>query len=310
MTRASAPGKIILFGEHAVVYGRPAIAVPVRQVRATAEVTDIRNADRGEVWIEAPNIKLSAWLHDLEPQHPIAFITKSTLDEIGARDFRALRIKITSTIPAATGLGSSAAVSVAVLRALSEHLDHPLDLNRQSQLAFEAEKIHHGTPSGIDNSVITYDRPLYFVRDHKMETFSTGSRMTFIIGDSGEPSNTADVVGSVRAAMAEDPSRYNAIFDEIEHICRQAREGIERGDYRKLGPLMDQNQSLLEKLDVSSPTLERLIHVARTNGALGAKLSGAGRGGNMIALIEPEMTGKVANAIQQAGATWTLTVEI
>lgn len=310
MTQASAPGKIILFGEHAVVYGRPAIAVPIRQVRATAEVSDNPEAAPGEIWIEAPDVHLSSWLHEIDPQHPIACITRLTLDELEVQHLRPIRIHVTSTIPIAAGLGSGAAVSIAVLRALSKHLDQPLALDRQSKLAFEVERIHHGTPSGIDNTVITYDRPLYFVRDRILETFSIGTRFTFIIGDCGEPSMTAEVVGSVREAMSQDPKNIENLFDRIGHISLQARERIERGDRQELGSLMDQNQSLLEELGVSSPALERLIHASRTTGALGAKLSGAGCGGNMIALSEPETAEKVAIAIQQAGAVWTLTVEI
>jgi mevalonate kinase len=310
MTTASAPGKIILFGEHAVVYGRPAIAVPVRQVVATAEVTDIRDATSERIHLVAPDIQLDCWLHEISPDHPLARIIHLTLEEIGVRNFPALQLQLRSSIPISAGLGSGAAVSVAILRALSEHLGHPLTLERQSELAFEVEKIHHGTPSGIDNTVVTFDQPVYFVLGQEPKTFHLEAPLSFIIGDTGRASPTAMAVGSVRREWQKKHAYYEDKFDAIGRITDRARLAIEKNQIRQLGNLMDQNQILLEEIGVSSSELHLLIQAARAAGALGAKLSGAGMGGNMIALVEPDTAPMVENALQRAGAIHCLRTEI
>jgi len=310
MTIASAPGKIILFGEHAVVYGRPAIAVPVREVIATAEVTDIIQAAQGEIHIEAPDIKLDSWLHELSADHPLSRIINLTLDEIDPGTFPPLRLHITSTIPISSGLGSGTAVSIAVVRALSTHLDQPLPLQRQSALAFEVEKIHHGTPSGIDNTVVTYDRPIYFVQGEEPEILQSETPFTLVIGDTGQTSPTAVAVSQVRVAWQEDTSKYETAFEAIGQIASQARECIMQGRAKELGPLMNQNQALLEDIGVSSPELRVLIDAARASGASGAKLSGAGLGGNMIAMVDPDDADRVMIAMREAGAVRTLRTEV
>jgi len=310
MTTANAPGKIILFGEHAVVYGRPAIAVPVREVIATAEVTDITQTTQGEIRIEAPNIKLDKWLHVLNPDHPLAKIVHLTLHAIGSPKFPPLQLRITSTIPISSGLGSGTAVSIAVVRALSTHLGQPLPLHRQSALAFEVERIHHGTPSGIDNSVVTYDQPIYFVQGEEPEILHNETPFTLVIGDTGRTSPTAVAVSQVRRAWQEDTPKYEAAFEAIGQIASQARECLMEGRVQELGRLMNQNQTLLEDIGVSSPELRALIDAARASGASGAKLSGAGLGGNMIAMVDPDAADRVEIALREAGAVRTLRTEV
>jgi len=310
MTTASAPGKIILFGEHAVVYGRPAIAVPVREVIATAEVTDITYTAPGEIHIEAPDIKLDMWLHELIQDHPLARIIHLTLDEIDPKTFPPLRLRITSTIPISSGLGSGTAVSIAVVRALSTHLGQPLPLLRQSALAFEVEKIHHGTPSGIDNTVVIYDQPIYFVQGDEPEILHSKTPFTLVIGDTGRTSPTAVAVSQVRLAWQENTPKYEATFEAIGQIASQARRCIMEDRVQELGPLMNQNQTLLEDIGVSSPELGVLIDAALASGASGAKLSGAGLGGNMIAMVDPDDADQVEIALREAGAVRTLRTEV
>src|SRR5574341_3719 len=149
MTTASAPGKIILFGEHAVVYGRPALAVPVTQVHADVEVSD---GSQPGIWIDAPDINVHNELNTLASDHPIAAAIHNFLFLSHVSPFPSLDIKIPSTIPVAAGLGSGAAVTVALVRALSRHLNHPMRDDEVSAFTYEIEKLHHGTPSGIDNT--------------------------------------------------------------------------------------------------------------------------------------------------------------
>jgi mevalonate kinase len=307
---ATAPGKIILFGEHAVVYGRPAIAAPVTQVRARAVINPELRRPSGYVRIQAPDIHLDADLEELPGEHPLARAVMEVLAELKIPRLPACTLRITSSIPVASGLGSGAAVSVAVIRALSAFLGMPLPLERVSALAYEVEKIHHGTPSGIDNTVITYGKPVYFVRGQPIQTLHPAVPFTIVIGDTGIASPTAIAVGDVRRGWSSDPQRYEAIFDEIGEISGQARATIQAGTPEVLGPLMDDNHLYLQDLGVSSLELDRLVSAARQAGALGAKLSGGGRGGNMIALAEPVTAQVVASALLNAGAQRTIVTEV
>jgi mevalonate kinase len=307
MSSASAPGKIILFGEHAVVYGRPALAVPVSQIRATVEV---EAWPRPGVWIEAPDVGLSSELAQLASDQPLAAAVRGVFSALGIASFPAIQIRISSSIPVASGLGSGAAVSVALIRALSAHLGQPLSDEQVSALAFEIEKLHHGTPSGIDNTVVTYARPVYFVKGQPPETFKVGAPFTVVIGDTGVAASTKAAVSDVRSLWQTAPGRWEDVFDQVGEIARQARAAIESGDVSALGPLMDANQVLLQRMSVSSPELERLLSAARAAGAQGAKLSGGGRGGNMIALVAKEKAPVVAEALQSAGAKRTIITRV
>ena len=297
--KASAPGKIILLGEHAVVYGHPALAVPVPQVSAEAEVT--RSSSPG-IWIEAPDIGLQADLDSLPPADPLAALVRSLLVGLHLEAPPDLRIHIHSTIPVASGLGSGAAVSVALTRAMAGELGVALSDDQVSAYAFQIEKLHHGTPSGIDNTVVTYGRPIFFARGEPPEPLDVGAPLTFVIGDTGIPALTRASVEDVRRLRDTNVSRWEAVFDEIGSLVILARDCIQNGEGKQLGALLDQDQALLEQLHVSSPELDRLIRTSRRAGALGAKLSGGGRGGNMIALATEETAQLIAAALTSAGA--------
>lgn len=305
--KASAPGKIILFGEHAVVYGRPALAVPVTQVHVDAEVSD---SPRAGVWIHAPIIDLHAELNSLPPDHAIASVILKVIQRFGISPLPNLDISISSTIPVAAGLGSGAAVSVALIRALSASLSRPMTDDEVNALAYEIEKIHHGTPSGIDNTVITYGKPVYFMKDRPVETFKTGNPFTIVIGDTGIAAPTKESVGDVRRLWIRDQFNLENIFNEIAQIALIGRRSIESGRTEMLGELMDHNHEYLQELTVSSSELDSLVEAARKAGALGAKMSGGGRGGNMIALVDPAKAESVAAALMSAGAKRTIITEV
>ncbi len=307
MTKASAFGKIILFGEHAVVYGRPALAVPVRQVYTDVEVSD---SDREGIWIDASAVKLHAELNTLPSDHPIASAIHNLFFLLRVSPSPNLRIRISSTIPVASGLGSGAAVTIALTRALASHLRHAMEDEEVNAFAYEIEKIHHGTPSGVDNTVITYGKPVYFVKGKPIETFKVGQPFTFVIGDTGIPAPTNESVGDVRRLWLSDTPRFERLFDKIGDVSFSARCAIEAGLYEWLGELMNKNQVLLQELTVSSPELDRLVEAARGAGALGAKLSGGGRGGNMIALVKSEMAETVSVMLKTMGAKNTITTPI
>jgi mevalonate kinase len=307
---ASAPGKLILVGEHAVVYRRPALAVPVLQVRARAQVTAAPHAPAGQVHLQAPAIGLEADLAALAAENPLCAAIQQVLGVLGLTTIPACTIRITSTIPVAAGLGSGAAVSVALIRALAAFLGQPLTDEQVCALAYEVEKLHHGTPSGIDNTVITYARPVYFVRGQPLETLAVAKPFTLVIGDTGVASPTAKAVGEVRQAWQAAPARYEALFDAAGALAQSARQAIETGAVGTLGPMLDQNQVILQQLGVSSPELNRLVAAARAAGALGAKLSGGGQGGNMLALATPASAPVIAQALASAGAVQTIITEV
>jgi len=305
--KTSAPGKIILFGEHAVVYSRPALAVPVTQVHADVEVLD---SSRAGIWINAPVIDLHAELTSLPSDHPIASVILKLLQLFEISHPPDLEINISSTIPVAAGLGSGAAVSVALIRALALHIAYPLTNGLVNDLVYETEKLHHGTPSGIDNTVITYNMPVYFIKGQPIETFKTGKPFTIVIGDTGIPALTKESVGDVRRLWLKDTAHFENIFNEIAQISLIARRSIESGKPELLGEYMDHNHTLLQEMTVSSPELDLLVTAARKAGAIGAKLSGGGRGGNMIALVDQAKAESVASALLSAGAKRTIITEI
>ncbi len=304
MVSATAPGKIILFGEHAVVYGRPALAAPVAHLRARAV---IEATQRSDVELIAPDLRRSAMLSTVDPNNPLAAIVRVVERSLGRSLSNGYSLSVTSAIPIASGLGSGAAISVAVIRALAGYLGITGSMPREevSRLAFEVERLHHGTPSGIDNTVIAYEQPVYLIRrqpENFIETFDSSRPLRLVIGDTGIRSATKDVVGDVRRQWQEDQSRFETIFDACGRIADEGRAALAAGDHAAVGELMNENQRWLARMTVSSAPLDRLILAARDAGALGAKLSGAGRGGNMIALVTASTEDAVTTALTAAGA--------
>lgn len=305
--KVSAPGKIILFGEHAVVYGRAALAVPVTQVQAEVEVSA---SSRPGIRIDAPDIGLREELKALPADHPLAAVIHNVLFALGVDPFPDLEIRISSTIPVASGLGSGAAVSVAIIRALASALQRQVTNEQVSAWAYEIEKLHHGTPSGIDNAVITFAMPVFFVKDRPIEMLAVPKPFTIVIGDTGIPAPTKQSVADVRGLWQSDSQRWEGVFDQIGEISLKARQAIEGGKPEQLGELMERDHVLLQQLRVSSPELDRLVAAARQGGARGAKLSGGGRGGNMIALAEPDAVPSVVRSLKEAGASRVITTKV
>lgn len=297
--RASAPGKIILLGEHAVVYGRPAIAVPVTHVQATATVMPGRS--NVGIVINAEDLG-RRYLLDAAPKNDaLAHTVNTVLAYLGVEQPDA-QVTIESTIPIASGLGSGAAVATAIVRALARYLDESLTDAEVSELVYETETLLHGSPSGIDNTVVAYARPIWFVKGEEPAQITVGDEFAFLIANTGISSPTKITVGDVRDGWEANPDRYEALFDQIGDIVRQGRQALRDGDVETLGDLMVANQDVLREIDVSSKEIEQLVRAALDAGAYGAKLSGGGRGGNVVVLASQKHLPTVETALYRAGA--------
>jgi hydroxymethylglutaryl-CoA reductase len=283
--RASASGKVILLGEHAVVYGRGAIAAAITP---RIVVTLI------------PSIGPARFETDDDPR--LAPALARALQLIGgAADGFAVRVE--SDVPRAAGLGSSAALSVALIRALAARIARPIATARLSALAFEIETIFHGTPSGIDNCVVAYGGLIAF--RHRGDTpevrlLRAARPLPLVVALGRAPRETRRAVAALRTRWQAAPRSYESLFDEIDWLVTDAEHALGRGDFAELGTLMNTNHGLLHSLDVSTNEIEQMVALARAHGALGAKLTGGGGGGAVICLC-PDGREQLIRAFAQAG---------
>ncbi|MGA0840720.1 MAG: mevalonate kinase, partial [Pseudomonadales bacterium] len=304
--RSSASGKVILLGEHAVVYGRPAIALPI----PLAVEAIVRPGGNGA------SLVIPRWGVEQKVRgpgtHGLTGMLGSLLRTLGLAE-TGMTIEVIPHVPRAMGLGGSAALAVAIIRALDRAFRLGLSDEAINGHAYECERFAHGTPSGIDNTLATWGRPILFQRGlgrgsddapelnaNRVEPLVIGGSLPLVIGITGKESLTANTVARVRAIHAARPARYDAIFDQIASLVRSALVTLREGNLTELGELMNLCQGFLNALQVSSPELEELIHIARAHGAIGAKLTGGGGGGSIIALCPGEQEA-VAAAIQRAG---------
>ena len=264
------------------------------------------------VVIQAPDIGLQASLAELPANHPLKAAIRRTAKALNIPKLPPCTLRIKSTIPVAAGLGSGAAVTVAIARALSAASGQPpgrLPRSAPWPLKWRRSTTAH-PPASITPSSPTPDRSISS-KVSPSQQLQVGRAFTIVIGDTGIASPTAKAVGDVRTAWhADQRSLRGAVRTRSGALADSARQAIEQGAVELLGPLMDANHGLLRKLGVSCPELDALVLAARKAGAWGAKLSGGGRGGNMIALVNKEQAQRVAAALQSAGAVRTLVTEI
>lgn len=310
-TRATAPGKIILCGEHAVVYGYPAVAVPVMQVEAEATV-EAYDGEHTKLVLNDEGVIVKPFTDDEEHLHPLSQAVHVVADHLTC-DIPPVTITLSSNIPIASGLGSGAATSAAIIRALLQFMEHDASDRLVSRLTFGVEKQFHGTPSGIDNTVVSFRQPVYFVRkqpENVVETFAIAEPVQLLVADTGLRSETKAVVADVRKVWQSSVGRYEAMFERCGMMAEGARQALATGNKQRLGLLMQENQAILQEIGVSSAEIDTLTSAAVKAGALGAKLSGAGRGGNVIALVTEETLPPVTAALINAGATSVLTTTL
>ena len=291
-------GKIILLGEHAVVYGSHAIAAPV-PLAMQARVSDSPT--------EGIHLLIPRWgveeriRRGAEHKYSIFKSLDLILDKLDLHN-QDMKIEVFPHIPRAMGLGGSAALAVAIIRALSEKFNLKLSDEKVAELSYASETIVHGTASGIDNSLATYGRFIRFKKGDPPEILPLKIKnpLRIVIGLTWVESLTARMVAKVNKSWQNNTALYDHIFSEINNLVLRAQEAIEKYDLTLLGELMNINQGYLNALQVSGREIEELLDIARSNGALGAKLTGGGGGGAIIALC-PEKAEDVARAIRAAG---------
>ncbi len=300
MGKGSGFGKVILFGEHFVVYGVPGI------VSAIDSTTDAEVTKTGKELVIKDERKASKGYAEKKKLQQIESIERM-LKKMGLDPKLPLKIWIGGTLPGFSGLGASAASSVAIARAIAEELSLNLTNEKVNQIAYEAEKAYAGNPSGIDNTAATYGGLLWFMKNvvggpDIIEKLSVRKPVEIIIGSTGKVANTKAMVAGVAERKKKNPEKYDSIFKEAEKLTRAGRKALESYDLKKVGELMNKNHSLLQEIEVSSLELDLLVEIARKNGAFGAKLTGGGGGGCMTALTpSKELQEKVSSAIEKEG---------
>lgn len=277
--------KIILFGDHFAIYGVPAIATAIdKYVKIEAE-----KINKDDIIFDDKVFHKKTSKKD-EPYH-----ISSKLFDAMFSDLNLNRVKFTisGTVTPKIGMGYSAAFNVAFARVVNEYLKLNWNDQKINEISYKGECVSHGNASGIDNACATYRSLMWFEKDinnkkNKIMPFKIGAELILVLCDSKITHNTKEIVASVRSRAKEDFNKFGKILLETKKIVIEAKESLEKKDFKKVGVLMNRNHELLRQIGVSCLELEKLVDIALTNKALGAKITGAGGGGAVVMLCENE----------------------
>lgn len=301
MGRGSGFGKAILFNEHFVVHGVPGI---VSAIDSAADAEAKKSRKGITVEDERTGAKGYAEKKKLQQKESIENMLKAmNLDPQKV----SLKIWLGGNLPGFSGIGASAASSVAIARAIAEELGMDLSDEKINEAAYEAEKAYAGNPSGIDNTAATYGGLIWFKKNmgggaNTIERLSIREPVEIVIGNTGIVANTKAMVAGVAERKKQNPQKYDALFGQAEELAFTARKALEAFDLRKVGELMNENHRLLQEIEVSCKELDHLVDLAREQGAFGAKLTGGGGGGCMVALTPgKDLQEAVAAAMENEG---------
>ena len=295
-------GKTILFGEHFVVYGLPAIASAL----GTSTIAKVKVVE-GKGWEVDDNRPATPGYKKQKYDEAMQSI-KNVIEHLKIdTDTQKLEIEFAGDLYAASGVGASAAQCTSLARALNDTFDLNLNDEKINEAAYEGERAYHGTPSGIDNTASTYGGLIWFVKNlsggkNTMDLLKSPKKFPLVIGNTGLTASTTEVVADVRKLKEESPEKFDKIFKDYEALAKEAKEVLLAGRVEKIGKLMNQNHELLQQITVSGEVNDKLVKIALENGAKGAKMTGTGRGGLVIAIAEnEEIQEKIAKAIEKEG---------
>lgn len=300
-----AHGKIILMGEHAVVHGLPAISLPFYGAYVKTTVTSTH--DQSTIHSSYYDGLLSDVPQELKG---IAILIETTLNYINKQD-QAIHVDIESTLPANRGLGSSAAVSVSVVRGVISAFKVELSEDELIELVNVAENIHHLNPSGLDVNTVIADLPLYFRRDKEKRHLPLKLKGYLVVADTGELGSTREAVADFAQTLHNNTDMI-ARMNRIGVLTEETLTSLYIGDMSQVGKAMLETHAILRDFSVSNDTLDRFVDTAMQYGALGAKLTGSGQGGCMIALASDEKSAEhIALRLRESGAhqTWYYNLE-
>lgn len=297
-------GKVILFGEHFVVYGLPAIASAIGS-KTTASV---RRMDKPGLNLIDNRSEIPGYKVKKKKEQDKSIDNIFAYFEIDPEK-QGLEINFAGDLVAASGIGASAASCAALSRALNDEFKLGFDNEKINTAAYEGEKGYHGTPSGIDNTAATYGGLIWFKRNlhggpNVIEKLKMKEPVEIVIASTGVTASTSKVVAEVKQQREEQPQKFDQIFENYKQLVGEARKALIENNLNKLGKLMNENQELLRQINVSSTELEDMINIAMDQGAIGAKLTGTGRGGNMFVLTPgKELQERIYDVFTKKGYT-------
>lgn len=290
--------KIILLGEHSVVYGKPAIALPLKTITANTVISSLPNQD---ILLESNyftgNLSSSP-KQMLGIKNLITYLVENLNISSG------IKIKLKSNLPAERGMGSSAAISISIIRAFHNFVNKPLTKAKLLKLANIAEKITHKNPSGLDAATSSSENPIWMIRDVETTDIPVNMDGYLLISDSGLAGQTSEAIKIVQENLKNNPAQTNELLNNLGNLTFTAKDQLATNNLVGLGKTFKKAHVNLKKLGVSISKLDNLIAIAEENGSLGSKLTGGGRGGCFISLVKTrDEANELANILQANGVT-------
>jgi len=300
---AIAPGKSILFGEHAVVYGYPAIATAI-SINSRCNIKEIPK-DKISINLKNYDTIINGFnLSSLKSEIPSKYKQYGKCLQIMKNQFgidlNNIEITLESDLFPGSGLGSSASLSVSLVFSINSFYELGLNKDKINKIAYELEKVIHGTPSGIDNTITTYGNAIFF-QEGKFDFINLSKNIPLLITHTNIEHNTKEAINRIKDMKAKNPHKVQKILKNIGRITKEAKNELIKGNFEEIGELMSLNQKYLAELKVSNNKISQIVKISNENGAYGSKLTGAGLGGCVISIGEKHILEEIANILREKG---------